>query len=217
MNLKSLTLTIYSGQVKNYLQPAFGTVRLDKLNTHTIQHFYNSLSTRDENSLSAKTIKNIHGVLHKALQQAVINGDIRKNPATACVLPKVQKPELKPLGPEEIALFLKEAEKDSYQNLFTVAVFTSMRQGELLGLSWDSVDFKSGVIHIKQQLQCKDRTYFFCTPKSGKARTIAPAQVLIDALLQERKQQATARLYAGSAWDNPYNLVFTDHTGKYLV
>ncbi len=146
--------------------------------------------------------------MHKALQQAVTNGYIRKNPATACVLLKVQKPELKPLEPDEIALFLQETEKDSYQNLFTVAIFTGMRQVELLGLSWDNIDFESRVIHIKQQLQCKDSTYFFCTPKSGKTHAIAPAHVVTDALLQERKQQATARLYAGCTWNNPYNLVF---------
>lgn len=217
LNLKPLTLTIYSGQVKNYLKPAFGTIRLDKLNTHAIQHFYNSLSTREENSLSAKTIKNIHGVLHKALQQAVTNGYIRQNPATACILPKVQKPELNPLEPDEIALFLQEAAKDNYQNLFTVAIFTGMRQGELLGLSWDNVDFENGVIQVKQQLQCKDGAYFFCTPKNGKSRTIAPAQVVMEALLQEKHKQATARLYAGDVWNNSYNLVFTDNTGKHLV
>ncbi len=68
------------------------------------------------------------------------------------MLPKIQKPEIKPLEHNEIALFLKEANQDSYCNLFTVAIFTGMRQGELLGLSWENVDFKKGVIFVKQQL-----------------------------------------------------------------
>lgn len=217
LNLKPLTLSIYSGYVKNYLKPTLGVIPLGKLDTHSIQLFYKSLSTEEGKNLSAKTVKNIHGVLHKSLQQAVTNGYIRKNPATACVLPKVQKPELTPLETDEIALFLHEAEKDSYQNLFTVAIFTGMRQGELLGLSWEYVDFKSGCIRIKQQLQCKDGTYFLCSPKNGKSRTITPAPVVMDALLQEKKKQDAARLYAGSAWNNPYNLVFTDNKGKQLV
>lgn len=68
----------------------------------------------------------------------------------SCVLPKIQKPEIKPLEPNEIASFLKEADQDSYSNLFTVAIFTGMRQGELLGLPWSNVDFKNGVIYVKQ-------------------------------------------------------------------
>ena len=83
------------------------------------------------------------------------------------------------MEPNEIALFLKEANQDSYCNLFTVAIFTGMRQGELLGLSWENVDFKKGVIFVKQQLQCKDGEYFFCTPKSGKGRTITPASIVM--------------------------------------
>ena len=92
-----------------------------------------------------------------------------------------------------------------------------MRQGELLGLSWENVDFKNGVIHVKQQLQCKDGEYFFCTPKSGKGRTIAPASIVMEALQQEWRNQRFASMEAGEAWDNPNNLVFTDALGKNLV
>lgn len=133
------------------------------------------------------------------------------------MLPKIQKPEINPLEPNEIALFLKEANQDSYCNLFTVAIFTGMRQGELLGLSWENVDFKKGVIFVKQQLQCKDGEYFFCTPKSGKGRTITPASIVMEALQQEWRNQRFASAEAGEAWDNPYNLVFTDALGKHLV
>ncbi len=109
------------------------------------------------------------------------------------------------------------AVKDSCSNLFTVAFFTGMRQGELLGLSWENVDFKNGVIYVKQQLQCKDGEYFFCTPKSGKGRTIAPASVVMDALHQQWRDQRIASMEAGEAWSNPNNLVFTDPLGKNLV
>ena len=101
--------------------------------------------------------------------------------------------------------------------MFTVAIFTGMRQGELLGLSWENVDFKNGVIYVKQQLQCKDGEYFFCTPKSGKGRTIAPALVVMDALHQQWRDQRMASMEAGEAWSNPNNLVFTDPMGKNLV
>lgn len=213
-SLKPLTQLNYNKQVQKHLKPALGAAKLEALDTHTIQRFYNSLSA---SGLAPKTVKNVHGILHCALQQAIANDYIRTNPADACKLPKVVKPEIKPLEPEEIARLLKEAEKDDHCNLFIVAMFTGMRQGELLGLSWDCVDFKTGIITVKQQLQCKDGSYFLETPKSGKGRTILPAPLVMDALCRQQERQQREQALAGSLWDNKFNLVFTDASGKYLV
>ena len=60
-----------------------GAVRLDSLETHMIQRFYNTLTDKAGKPLSPKTVKNIHGVLHKVLQQAIANGYISQNPAAA--------------------------------------------------------------------------------------------------------------------------------------
>lgn len=112
---------------------------------------------------------------------------------------------------------LKEAKKDAYDNLFIVAMFTGMRQGELLGLSWDNVNFKTGRITIKQQLQCKDGVYFLETPKSGKCRVLSPAPVVMEALKNEQQQQNANKQIVGAAWENKFNLVFADALGKNLV
>ena len=212
--VKPLTKHNYNKQVQKHFKPALGAVRLDALDTHTIQRFYNSLSA---SGLSPKTVKNLHGILHCALQQAIACDYLSRNPADACKLPKVTKPEIKPLEPVEIARLLKEAEQDDYCNLFIVAMFTGMRQGELLGLAWECVDFKSGVITVKQQLQCKDGNYFLETPKSGKNRTILPAPIVMDALRNQLQRQQMEQAQAGEMWDNQFNLVFTDALGKYLV
>ncbi len=213
-SVKPLTKHNYNKQVQKHFKPALGAVRLDALDTHTIQRFYNSLSA---SGLSPKTVKNLHGILHCALQQAIACDYLSRNPADACKLPKVTKPEIKPLEPEEIARLLKEAEQDDYCNLFIVAMFTGMRQGELLGLAWECVDFNSGIITVKQQLQCKDGDYFLETPKSGKNRTILPAPIVMDALRNQLERQQKEREQAGKMWDNQFNLVFTDALGKYLV
>ena len=112
---------------------------------------------------------------------------------------------------------LKEAKADAYDNLFVVAMFTGMRQGELLGLSWNNINFETGQIIIKQQLQCGDGTYFLETPKSGKYRAISPAPVAMEALQNELQQQNANKEAAGVAWENKWNLVFTDGLGKNLV
>ena len=121
------------------------------------------------------------------------------------------------MEPDEIAQFLKEAQNDDYCNLFIVAMFTGMRQGELLGLSWDCVDFQTGIITVKQQLQCTDGHYFLETPKSGKNRTILPASIVMDALRNQQQRQQREQALAGGIWENKFNLVFTDATGKHLV
>ncbi len=213
-SVKPLTKHNYNKQVQKHFKPALGAVRLDALDTHTIQRFYNSLSA---SGLSPKTVKNLHGILHCALQQAIACDYLSRNPADACKLPKVTKPEIKPLEPVEIARLLKEAEQDDYCNLFIVAMFTGMRQGELLGLAWECVDFNSGIITVKQQLQCKDGNYFLETPKSGKNRTILPAPIVMDALRNQLQRQQIEQEQAGKMWDNQFNLVFTDALGKYLV
>lgn len=216
-SVKPMTVQNYKIQVSRYLKPNLGNFKLDALQTHTIQHFYNSLKDGKLATLAPKTIRNIHGVLHKALQQAVANGYLRTNPADPCILPKMQKPEIKPLEQEQIADFMGALEGESYANLFTVAIFTGMRQGELLGLAWDAVDFQNGIVYVKQQLQCIDGVYFLNTPKSGKPRTIVPAPFVMEALLREYNRQNAAKRQAGTMWQNPWNLVFTDELGKHLV
>ena len=72
-NVRPYTVLNYTQHINNHIKPTFGKVKLDKLNTHMIQQFYNDLGTAHENKpgLSPKTIKCIHGIFHKALQQAI--------------------------------------------------------------------------------------------------------------------------------------------------
>ena len=131
MQSKAINPKNVSGSGQSVFEPAFGATKLEELVSHTIQKFYNSLQV---SGLSAKTIKNIHGVLHIALQQAIANKYIHQNPSDACKLPKVHRPEITPLEPVELSVILDTAERDAYCNLFIVGMFTGMRQGELLGL-----------------------------------------------------------------------------------
>lgn len=213
---KPLTIQNYKQAIKKHIRPTLGGVLLKSLTNLMIQRFYNSL-TEGDHPLSPKSVKNVHGILHKALDQAVKAGELKTNPSDNCVLPKQIKPEIKPLEPEEITRFLQNLKGEAYRNLFLVAFFTGMRQGELLGLSWDRVDFEQGVIEIRQQLQCIDGNYFLETPKHDKVRLIAPAKLVMDALKKEKEAQGHNRKLLGDKWQNEWNLVFTDTFGKHLV
>ena len=219
--VKPFTVRSYSDQIRNHIKPALGSVKLEALNAHTIQEFYNSLGAEREGKpgLSPKTVKNVHGVLHKALQQAVKIGYLRFNPADACELPRAVRKELKPLDEEQSKAFLKAIQGHRFEMLYTVTLFTGMREGEALGLSWDCVDFKKGTILINKQMQRekkKNGQYLLVPTKNGKSRTITPAPWVMKLLRTQRARQAEQQLRAGPMWEDS-GLVFTNELGHHLA
>ena len=184
----------------------------------TIQKFYNTLS-RGDKPLSAKSIKGIHGVLHAALKQAVMIGCIKTNPSEYCTLPKLQKREIVPLSVEETARFLEAIKGDPYEAIFFVDVFTGLRQGEILGLTWDCVDFENSRLVINKHLlkeKKKGGRYILAPTKTDKARTITAANSVMQKLREVKASQAFAAVRAASAWSNPDGLVFTNSIGSHI-
>lgn len=219
LSAKPLTLAAYRSSSNTHIIPALGKIPLKSLNPTQIQEFYNSLTR--EKGLSAKTVKNVHGILHEALDQAVKLRYIGLNASDACTLPRVEKKELQPLTEDEIAAFLREiADGEPLKNLFTVALFTGMREGEVCGLSWDSVDFINGTITVRQQLcreKKKDSQLYIGSPKNDKSRTLTVAPFVMEILRETYRQQNQWRKTAGAAWENEWNLVFTTETGRYII
>lgn len=216
--VKPRTLELYQNQMRLYIKPALGAVKLEVLTPHIIQQFYNGLSRQreDKPALSPKSVRNIHGILHRCLQQAVLVGYIRVNPADVCTLPRVEKRELHPLEDGQTAAFLKAIRGDVLEQLFIVALFTGMREGELLGLAWDAVDFQTGIITVRQQLSRRSNgAYVLASPKNGKPRTLTPAPTVMTALKRQRSHQAEQQLKAGPLWEDS-GLVFTNAQGHYL-
>lgn len=219
-NVKPRTAESYRIIVKNHLKPKLGATRLDQLDAHTVQTFYNGLSgTADGTGLSPKTIKNIHGVLHKALQQAMKNKYINFNPAEACELPRIEKAEIKPLDDTQINAFLKAIKGHPFEDLFLVDLFTGMRKGEILGLQWDCVDLKKGTILIKQQLQTvvgSPGEFHLVSTKNSKGRQITIPPFLVATLRKVKKKQLENRLRYGECYDTSTDFVFTDELGRHL-
>ena len=219
-DIKPYTKRAYATNIKNHIIPAIGATRLDKLTPLHIQKFYNECM-RGEKNLKAKTVKNIHGVLHSALKQAVMNGLIRSNPTDSCTLPRIERMEIKPFDDEAEKSFLKAIEGDKYERLFLVDLYTGLRKSEVIGLRWSDVDFDRGIITVSKQLQVepfKGGKYYLAPLKNDKERIISPAPYVMQVLREQRMHQNEARLLAGAAWnegDLP-GLVFTTETGKHL-
>jgi integrase len=215
-HVKPNTRNVYASYTTNRVKPELGLVPLQKLQPHQIQTFYNGLHS---GGLAPGSVRQTHAVLHSAIDQAVKLGYIKNNPAASCILPRLAKKEFQILPDEKVGTFLGAIIDDSFEAVFYVDLFTGMRQGEILGLTWDCVDFDAGIILINKQLanrRGKDGAYFLDTTKYDKIRRIKPAALVMDKLRAQRLQQNSERMRAGAAWSNPWNLVFTNELGGYL-
>ncbi len=239
---KYLTIKQYKSMTDSHIKPALGAVKLCKLTTPMIQQFYNELqrtgrtvkekdtktgkiSTRQE-PLSAKTVKNIHGILSKALSTAVAVGYLRNNPADSVTLPRVERKEIHPLTDAQIKAFMKVCSGHEYERVYKLILFTGLREGEAMGLTWDCVDFQTGILRINKQLQKRperDGGYTFTSLKNDKARTITAAPFVLQLLREQQKAQIEQRLKAGELWqgwkdmeERKTSLVFTRDSGRHL-
>lgn len=216
---KYSTYETYNQRIQSRIKPALAKIKLTVLNPTHLQSFYNDLLNKAE--LQPKTIKNIHGIIHKSLTQALKLRYIGYNPADACTLPRIEKKEMHPLTEDEMRAFIEKArEGEPLGNMFIVALFTGMRKGEICGLSWKAVDFKRGTISVSQQL-CREKKkggqHYIDRPKNNKGRVITVAPFVLDILKEVRKEQMINKMHLGSAWKNEWDLVFTNGEGRYIT
>lgn len=224
-HLKQTSKQTYQQKAEKYIYPVIGQVKLTELRKVHVRRFVESLNERPlENqdgskkgkTLSPKYVRNLFGILHKALDQAVVDELIPKNVATGCKLPRCQKYKINVLEKEQMIQFIQEIREDRFESVFLIDLFTGMRKGEVLGLTWEHIDFDRGAIHICKQLQRYKDEYILVSPKHDSVRTMYPAQVVMDILQQRRAEQLEDMRRAGELWDNNMGLVFTDGVGHPL-
>jgi integrase len=98
--------------------------------------------------------------------------------------------------------------------MFALAVHTGMRQGELLGLKWDDVDFERGEIHVRRTLVAGKGRFSFGEPKSAKGRrTVALTRAGLEALEGHRERQREESTMLVGLWEDN-GLVFPNRLGK---
>lgn len=214
LNLRDKTYHSYEQVTRVHILPNLGKVLLSELTPLRLQRLLNE---KAGGPLSPRSVQIIHAVLRQALGHAERMNYIGQNPLAAKRVPAPRAPrhEAPAISPDDARSVLAALRGDRLEALVTAALAVGLRQGEALGLTWKDINFGSGTVTIRHQLQRIDGEYQLVEPKSRSGRRqIAVPTTVLDALRALKVQQLEERLAAGSEWrGNPFDLVFTSRTG----
>jgi integrase len=151
-------------------------------------------------------------------------GNVARNVATLVDPPRAQKPNIKFVNVEQARTLLETAKGDRLYALYATVLSLGLRLGEGLGIAWPDVDLDTGRFNVHQALQRIDKNLYpdrgglqLVEPKRGySARVVTLPAVTISALRHRQAQQDEERQWAGSSWQNDWNLIFTTQDGKPL-
>ena len=128
------------GFIDRNLRPALGTVPLTRLKAADLDRYYTRLLKNGGQAgqpLSPATIRRIHGILRRALQQAVRWGWIGANPAASASPPRVNAPEIRPPRPDEVAdLFRAVGDDPEFAAYLMLSAISGARRSEVIALRW---------------------------------------------------------------------------------
>ena len=205
--IRESTLDSYRNITKNQVKKHIGHKPLSSLTTADIQKFYNKIKKegrmkpkRDGSyELADSMVRKIHMMLHEALDTAVRERLIAKNPTNGTTIPKTNYPEKQILGDEQLETFLEEIKKEEYWcDFFYVEVMVGLRRGEICGLKWSDIDFSANKLRVERSVGIKKGGGISIgeTKTNTGIRTIIMPPSVSD-VLQRRKQKAI------SAWVFP--------------
>ncbi len=204
----------YNKLINTYIIPVLGDIQVQKLTPQQVQSLYTKLGERN---LSSKTINSVHGVLHKALNNAVRWNLVSRNVCDLVSPPRIVKRQMKPLTLDQAHKLLEAAKGHRFEVLLMLAVVTGMRRGELLALRWSDVDLERHTLLVSHTVDyIAPHGYVETEPKtqSGKRQIVLPA-FMVEMLKVHRVNQEEQRLAIGDKWEG-LGVVFCDLHGGYI-
>ena len=197
-NIRPTTADNYHRGIESHVIPRIGEIKLKKLTSRDIQKMYKDLQEngrlrksqkREKPGLSNSTVRGIHMMLHNALDRAVKERLILRNPTEDCIIPKIQKQEMKILHPEDMKAYLEAADKRGVLPMFYLELVTGIRKGELTALLWSDLDEERRTVSVsKQAVEDRNRNVTISRPKTeNSVRKISIPQSAVELLRQEHK------------------------------
>ena len=202
-NIREATQDQYTNFLEKHVIPSVGDIPLEKLTSPRLQKLYQDLRTHGKvcqnknagSSLSQKTVRNIHMMLHVALEQAVKEDLTSKKPTDGCIAPKVEKKEMKVIQPEKIGAYLQAAADRNVLPMFYLELTSGLRRGELLALLWSDLDIDQRTISVNKSVAGRHGELKVSAPKTEHSiRKVAIPQQAVELLIQEHALHP----------DNPY-------------
>lgn len=206
VSTRHTTYNVYAKRVKRYISPVIGRVKMKDLKTMHLQKMYADLLKNGakyrSGGLSPLTIRHIHGMIHKALENAVRWQIVPRNVARMVELPRVEKQETIVLTKDQVQQLIEAAKGHELYIPILLAVTTGMRYAEIFGLSWKDVDLEKRTIHVRQQLVRTKGEYRLTEPKTKKSRRILSlSKELVVPLRNHKAAQAQQKLLNGPSYN----------------
>ena len=208
------TYVKYQKLMNRYIIPDLGKISLQKLTPQRVQALY---TKRFDAGLKPKTVMSIHGLLHKALDNAVKWNLIIRNVCDAVTPPRVPKTEKQVLPVSQARLLLEHVKQNRLETLLALAITTGMRRGEILALRWSDVDLVEGNLQIKRTVDyIPHYGYVESEPKTATGRRkVMLAPFVVEMLNAHRAKQMEDRYKVGDKWVDK-NLVFCGLEGNFF-
>jgi integrase len=188
--LRPKTLEAYEYLVRLHIKPELGAIKLSALRPDQLQNLY---SVKLNSGLSRRTVQFIHSVLHKSLDQAYKWGLVTRNVSDLVDPPSVKRHAPVTFSPAQVKQLLASCRKDRMYPILALAVSCGLREGEVLGIFYEDIDWKNNTIHIQHAVQYLiGKGLIITEPKTDKARrTIAVPDFVMVALKQHCDSQNT--------------------------
>lgn len=229
--LKPATWESYDKTVSGKIKPYFEqkNYRFRDMKPEIFTGYFVYLATEGKSNgkggLSYKTVKNIRGVLSSAYEYAIENSYIKDNPVLKSRMPsfahsiKSDVPEYSAEQVRKLLLFAKG--NDSHIYIFLLlALYTGLRKGELLALTWDDVDYDKKLLRVNKSRtgSRKAITAQITTPKTESSnRKIPLNDTVLEALKAEKKRQDEHAEILGNGYDKSSSFIIRTVLGKPYV